>query len=62
MLSINARDTSIPSKVNNPTKEPSVIPSPPGINEMIPIMTEEVYIEIVSRKVIVSILNANNVK
>ena len=61
-LRINARDTSIPSKVNNPTKEPSVIPSPPGINEMTPITTEEVYIEIVFKKIVPYMQNANNVK
>ena len=61
-MRVNAKDTSIPFKVNNPSKEPSVIPSPPGINEMIPIMTEEVYIEIVSRKDIVSISYAKNIK
>ena len=40
-LRINARETSIPSKENNPIKEPSVIPRPPGINDMAPIITDD---------------------
>ena len=60
-LSINAIDTLIPSKVKRPTKEPSVIPSPPGINVMTPIITDEVYIEIVFKKLTPSMPNANSV-
>ena len=40
-LSINARETSIPSKVNNPIREPSVTPIPPGIKVTAPIMTDD---------------------
>ena len=40
-LRINAREISIPSKENNPIKEPSVIPRPPGINDMAPITTDD---------------------
>ena len=40
-LSINARETSIPSKVNKPIKEPSVTPIPPGINDTAPIITDD---------------------
>ena len=39
-LRINAREISIPSKENNPIREPSVIPRPPGINYMAPITTD----------------------
>ena len=40
-LSIKARETSIPSKVNNPIREPSVTPMPPGMNDTAPIMTDD---------------------
>ena len=39
-LRTNARDTSIPCKVSNTAKEPSVTPIPPGLNEATPIKTE----------------------
>ena len=61
-LRTNARDTSIPCKVSNPAKEPSVTPIPPGINEATPIKTEVGYIAIDFRKDNDSILNANNIK
>ena len=35
-LRISAVETSIPSRVNKPASAPSVIPTPPGINDMAP--------------------------
>ena len=61
-LRTNARDTSIPCNESNPVKEPSVTPTPPGINEATPTRTEVGYIAIEFRNDIVSILNANNIK
>ena len=36
-----AIEISIPSKENNPIREPSVTPMPPGINDNAPIITDE---------------------
>ena len=40
-LRINAKEISIPSNVNNPIKEPSVIPTPPGMNDNAPIIIDD---------------------
>ena len=61
-LRINAREISIPSKENNPIKEPSVIPRPPGINDMAPIITDDEQIEIVFKILTDSIPNESRMK
>ena len=61
-LRTNAREISIPSKENNPIREPSVIPRPPGINDMAPITTDDEQIEIVFKMLIDSIPNESRMK
>ena len=61
-LITSVTDISTPCKTNKPVKDPSVIPTPPGINVTTPISTEAVYIAIVSKIPIVLISNASKVR
>ena len=42
-------ENSIPYNDNNPAKLPSVIPIPPGINVIVPIITDAEYVVTISR-------------
>ena len=53
---------STPCITNNPAKEPSVTPTPPGINEATPINTDAGYVAIDCKKLIECISKANKIR
>lgn len=57
-----AVEISIPCKLSNPTRLPSVTPIPPGKNDKVPKINEAIYVEIVARNDIESIPKARKIK
>jgi len=57
-----AVEISIPCKLSNPTKLPSVTPIPAGKNDKTPKINEAIYVEIIVRKDSESISNAKKIK
>lgn len=57
-----AVETSIPCKLSNPTRLPSVTPIPAGKNDNTPKINEAIYVEIIVRKDNESISKANKIK